>query len=408
MRLQHSLPFVIICLLFLNAQVKAADGLLLELQAGEVDRTETPIYLTLPKALRSAKGFSLTCEATGQEVPVQKVADTHPRIVWMLEKPLKAGQSRRYRLRANDQPEFKHNVTCTDNGRQFVVSVAEKPVLTYNHAVVESNDPKTPYYARSGYLHPVFAPDGTVVTDDFAPDHPHQHGIMFAWTNTTFEGRKLNFWDQKAQTGRVEHAAVKDRYDGPVCGGFRVELRHLDLTAPGGPKPVLDETWNVRVYNRSDRFLFDLESIQRAAGESPLQVNKYHYGGMAIRGHRDWLDLEKGDFLTSEGKTRQNGNHSRPNWVSIHGRLKGADDYSVTIFSDPRNFRAPQPVRLHPNKPYFVFAPLVLGPFEIGATQPYLSRYRYLIEAQTPNANLNQQVWSDVADPPKVLILPES
>ncbi len=261
-----------------------------------------------------------------------------------------------------------------------------------------------PYYARSGYLHPLFAPDGTVVTDDFAPDHPHQHGVMFAWTNTTFEGRKLDFWNQKARTAKVEHVAVNEIFDGPVCAGFQATLKHSDLTAPEGTKPVLDETWSVRVYNHSDGFLFDLQSEQRAAGESPLVVNQYHYGGMAIRGRREWLKPPVGDFLTSEGKTRAEGNHSRPHWVTLHGTLDGKP-YGVTIFSDPRNFRAPQPVRLHPSKPYFVFAPLVLGEFQITQAEPYVSRYRYFVEQGKPNPQRFGQLWQDIADPPQVTIV---
>ena len=66
----------------------------------------------------------------------------------------------------------------------------------------------TPYYRRSGQIHPLYTPTGRVVSDDFPPDHAHQHGVFFAWVNTTFEGRHLDFWNQKEQTGRIEHATT--------------------------------------------------------------------------------------------------------------------------------------------------------------------------------------------------------
>ena len=36
---------------------------------------------------------------------------------------------------------------------------------------------------------PAAEPSGQVVTDDFNPDHAHEHGIMFAWRQATFEGK---------------------------------------------------------------------------------------------------------------------------------------------------------------------------------------------------------------------------
>ena len=92
-------------------------------------------------------------------------------------------------------------VTCVDSGEELVLSVGEKPVLKYQHAVKEAPEGIEPVYRRSGYIHPVFTPSGRVITDDFPPDEPHQHGIFFAWVNTTVAGHNVNFWDPKARHG---------------------------------------------------------------------------------------------------------------------------------------------------------------------------------------------------------------
>src|SRR4051794_5805032 len=63
----------------------------------------------------------------------------------------------------------------TDQGR---------PVLQYRHGPVEGPPGTGPLFTRSGYLHPVHAPCGAIVTDDFPPDHLHQRGVFFAWTKT--------------------------------------------------------------------------------------------------------------------------------------------------------------------------------------------------------------------------------
>lgn len=68
-----------------------------------------------------------------------------------------------------------------------------KPVLVYNHGPLlkEGVDPK---YRRSSYIHPVYAPDGTVLTDDFPKDHPHHRGICWSWPIVTFAGQTHDVW----------------------------------------------------------------------------------------------------------------------------------------------------------------------------------------------------------------------
>jgi hypothetical protein len=152
-------------------------------------------------------------------------------------------------------------------------------VLGYNHATVPSPDSKHPYYARSGYIHPLHNPSGQIVTDDFNPDHAHQHGIMMAWRKMTFEGRSTNDWDQQAGLGKVEHAQLETYGGGSVFGFFKARLSHMDLTAPGEPAAVLDETWYVRTYAFADTFLFDITSTQTCATDKPVSIDTIHYAG---------------------------------------------------------------------------------------------------------------------------------
>lgn len=58
-------------------------------------------------------------------------------------------------------------VTITDNG---------KPVLFYR---TKSGEPTEP--GRLNYVHPLYAPDGTVLTEDRPADHLHQRGLFWSW-----------------------------------------------------------------------------------------------------------------------------------------------------------------------------------------------------------------------------------
>jgi hypothetical protein len=267
---------------------------------------------------------------------------------------------------------------CLENESSIEIRHGENLVLRYNKVPTADAAKNEAVYSRTGYIHPLCTPSGKVITGDYAPDHPHQHGLFFAWTKTAFEGRAPEFWNQKLAAGTVSYVKTLQVISTPEEAGFDVEHRFDDLTAGEAPKPALLETWRVRVRVVEGRFVIDLSSSQRTAGESLLTIEKYHYGGMAIRGNAAWLDEEPGRIVTSEGHDRVAGNHTRPTWIKMAGLLDGAPCGIVAI-PHPENFRAPQWVRLHPSKPYFVFSPMVEEPFKIEPGKPYLSRFRFVV-----------------------------
>jgi hypothetical protein len=387
------------------AEDAAAEALVVEVDAGGQDRQGTPVFFELPERLRTHHDFHLTRLDNQTAVEVQRLPGEEATVVWLIRDVLRTGQTRRYRL-AVSQGLGSHlpEVVGYNDGKHLLVTVANRPVLQYNLAVLPAPEGLEDHFKRSGHIHPLFDPAGRAVTDDFPPDHAHQHGIFFAWVNTQFEGRPVDFWNQAGETGRVGHVELLEAVDGNVFAQFTAALRHDDLTAPDGPKPALDETWSVRVYNLSGNFLVDIESRQRTAGESPLEINEFHYGGMAFRGSRHWFEDEPSDFLTSEGKTRLDGNHTRPRWVEAHGLIDGRPS-GVTAMCHPDNFRFPQPVRLHPTKPYFCFSPMVEGRFAIERGQEYVSRYRYSIHTGLPDAPAADRLWHDYAQPPRVRVV---
>ncbi len=298
------------------------------------------------------------------------------------------------RMRADEQDG---RITLTDHGRKvFVYQGAEAPF--------PRPDIK-PIYKRGGFVHPLYTPSGRLLTDSYAANHLHQHGIWWAWTKTEFEGRTPDFWNMGQGKGKVEFVKFGKRWSGgAVHAGFQAEHRFLDLTAPE-PKVALEETWTVIAYHVSaNHFLFDLISTQRCATASPLKLPKYHYGGLGFRGNWDWNGAKKTEFLTSNGETdRVKGNETRANWCHIGGEVEG-QFAGVTIMSHPGNYRAPQPMRLHPTEPFFCFAPSQGGDWEIEPGRPYVSRYRFVVSDGRPDKAAIEEIWNAYARPPKVLI----
>lgn len=251
--------------------------------------------------------------------------------------------------------------------------------MCYNAKFVESPDADQPWYGRSGFIHPVRTPNGRVVTAAFPADHMHQHGLMFAWTKSRYRGREIDFWNSPLQQAHVEHVSTE------VADASRIEvtLQHVvdakdESTddAKGESTIVLREQWTLQRIDDVRANVFDLTSTQFCVTEQPLELLEYHYGAMCIRGPSAWLG-DQVRITTSAGIERVAGNHTRPSWVAMHGQLDG-QACGIAAISHPENFRAPQPVRLHPDKPYFCFAPSVLGAFEIGPDEPYVSRFRFV------------------------------
>lgn len=292
----------------------------------------------------------------------------------------------------------------TETDDTIRITLRGKPVLEYVKTARPVPKGIEQYFSRSGYIHPVYTPTGQEISGDYPVDHAHQHALFFAWTKSKFAKQKIDFWNQAKQLAGVEFREITNI--------SRAE-KHVSFTAKqaftvgtGKDKvDALDELWTVTVHlTPEDHFLFDIESVQTCASEKPLILEEHHYGGMAFRGNIEWLKekdapaFNRGDlvFLTSEGKGRLEGNHTRPNWVALSGSLE-KQKVSLSVFCHPKNFRAPQHVRLHPNKPYFCFAPAVGGQFKIEPGQKYVSRYRYLVTSEAADADLVNAHWKKYA-----------
>jgi len=369
--------------------------------AGSVDRREAVVSFPLPAPAGGA--WYRLRDAEGNEVPVQ--VDARGQASFVLP-ALPAGGRKTYTLGLQGGPA-PAAVAAVSEGDEVRVAWDGRPVLRYQggKGVLPAGDVK-PQFRRGGYLHTVVTPTGRIVTDDYPPDHRHHHGIWFAWTKTEFEGRKPDFWNMGDQTGTVEFESLGEVWSGPVHGGLRARHRYVDLSAPH-PKAVLKEIWETRVYavGRGSRpyALFDVEVMQEAASASPLVLPEYHYGGLGFRGARAWNGAANAQFLTSEGKDRANGHGTRARWCHISGQVDGKVA-GVAILGHPGNFRAPQPMRIHPDEPFFCFAPSQLGRWEIAPGASYLSRYRFVVfDGPADPAELDR-LWNDYAQPPEVAL----
>jgi hypothetical protein len=262
-----------------------------------------------------------------------------------------------------------------------------------------------PEFKRAGYIHPVYTPSGKIVTDDYPSNHVHHHGIWSPWTKTKFQGRTPDFWNMGTKTAKEDFVALDRTWSGPVHGGFESRLQMVDLSAPS-PVTALNETWRVTAYAVAPTVrVFDLEITQTCATNDPVELPKYHYGGFGFRGADAWNGPgEAALFLTSEGETsRLKGNDTRGRWCYLGGKLDGSIS-GTAILGHPSNFRAPQPMRLHPNMPYMSFVPQQLGDFAIEPGKPYVAKFRFVVTDGAPDRAKIDAFWNGYAQPAAVKV----
>lgn len=366
---------------------------------GKLARAETIVSFPLPARIN---GESLQLRALDGDaaIPLQITKD---RRAWFIARGLHANEVTRYRIEPTlDRTESTPVAEAHTSSDGIDLRLWEQSVLRYRtdkHALPRADI--KPIFKRAGYIHPIRTPTGRIVTDDYPPNHIHHHGIWAAWTRTEFQDRKPDFWNMGDGTGTVEFEAVLDTWSGRVQAGFRARHRYVDLSAPT-PTTVLTDLWEVTLYaagqSKTPHRIFDLISTQELVSSTPLVLPEYHYGGVGFRGPRSWDGAANTIFLTSEGKNRSNGHATRARWCYIGGTVNNAQA-GVVILNHPQNFRAPQPMRIHPTEPFFNWAPSQLGTWQITQAQPYISRYRVIVIDGPPDAAAIERLWQDYAEP---------
>lgn len=379
-------------------------------EAGDCTRVDTAVALELDGV---AVGFPSDqiglVEVKGSQrtpVPAQLEPGSPPKLWWVLSGTTRAGAKRTYELLEGAGPKVP-GVTAALTGKVLQIERSGTKVLSYNHAVVPAPAGQSPLYDRSGFIHPLWSPTGSVMTNIHPKDHYHHLGIWMPWTHTEFEGKPVDFWNLGEGQGTVRFKKFISTTSGPVYGGFQVEHEHVALKTDDGQKIVLNEIWDVRVYNvggpDKGYWLWDFVSAQRCVAEHPLKLLEYRYGGFGFRGAAEW-DGDNAAYLTSEGKTRKDGHATRARWCDAAGVSDGQWK-GVTFFSNPQNFQHPEPMRIWPSgQVFFNWAPVQAGEFEMKPSEDHLFRYRQYVHEGKVDVEKTEQLWNDYAHPPRMTV----
>lgn len=289
------------------------------------------------------------------------------------------------------QNESKSAFIIKETAAVIQIQFEGQTLLNYFKTTQFPHDTLPEYYKRSGFIHPLKTLSGKTITDGFPRGHTHQHGIFNAWTNTTFNGTKVDFWNQQDQVGTVCHKRVI-KVD-PQTSSFTVALEHL-AHPDGDTIVVLEEIWDISVELKDYYYVVDLKTTQTCVSKDNLILNQYHYGGMAFRGADDWNYKNNYDslcyFTTADTLNHIDANHSQPKWASMYGHIDN-ELAGVAVIPHSSNFRYPSHIRVHPSMPYFCFIPMVDEAYIFKPGTTLTSSYRFVVFDGELNAALIEE-----------------
>jgi hypothetical protein len=283
---------------------------------------------------------------------------------------------------------------------QVVVSGPQGEVCRYveEASAMELPEGMAEVYAGSGFLRSLRTPGGVELLDVLAVGHPHHRGVFSAWAKVRVGEETVDVWNVQKETGRTEAVGLAELEE----SGFSALRRHVKV----GGEVLLEERWRVGVapgdgFNAID---IDMEQVVRAPGGVILET--YAYGGLGFRATRYWNAADEKHFigapsiLTSEGETdREAANHRRARWILLEGPFPEGKA-GVVMLQHPQTDRFPQPVRLHPTMPYFVFCPVVNEPLSLPEGAFYRARFRILAFDERPSVSRIEAEWERFAGRP--------
>ena len=391
--------------------------------SGQLERFNEPIRASLQGVTVPASGDRQLFEITGGlEIPIasQLESGSPGFLTWILEGETPSSVTRNYEWRMlaeGSRPAAGYpRVEADNDGENLLIRIDDRAVLSYRFAIQNVPEGVNEIFARGGFIHPLWSPEGEVLSRIQPADHYHHYGIWNPWTSTEYEGREVDFWNLVKGQGTVRAQAVIEKTAGNVQGGFKSLLQHIDFTGPSGEQAVLNEQWEVKVWNVDpDRkvWLIDFVSTLNPTTDRALTIKAYRYQGFSLRATEKWND-ETAVLLTSAGFDKSNANSTRARWIDVNGISETpAGSSGVLFMTHPANYNYPEHLRIWPvgtnegvANVYINFNPAQDRDWVLLPENAYTLQYRMLVYDGEIDADQADRYWRNFASPPTLDVFP--
>lgn len=279
---------------------------------------------------------------------------------------------------------------------QVVIREGDDSVLQYNYLTIQ---PPPGYVtsvrassrryarARSNYIHPLYGPNGEVLTKDWSEDHPHHRGIYWAWPEVDWRGQRGDLHALQRLVARPT-GNIKLQSD-DACAQIEAESRWMweDETA------IVREVTTIRAHRAGThgRYIDLAFSFEAVADDVALARRGTNaYGGLNIR-----LSSIKDVQLIHHADPA--GTESRRAWSdSIGVRHGGGKSVGLAVFEKVTNPDYPGDYIQYPKLPWFQPTfPRSGTRYELKKDKPLILRYRlWICSGQPPTEAQYRQEWN--------------
>ena len=300
--------------------------------------------------------------------------------------------------------------TMEKSDGNLVMGLEGKPVLTYRYKMHYPPKGADSVFRKSGYIHPLLAPNGDTLTRINPPDHFHHYGIWGPWTHTQIDSNRVDFWNLGEGLGTVLFKEFKESDSGPDFVEFNAAQEHIDLVTKNEPQVALNENLQVRLWDlgRPDRYMFDYTSTFNTPLEKGILFEAYRYGGgIGMRFTERW-NKDNCKVLTSEGKDRALADGTEARWCMVSGvSADGKGKEGILFMSHPENRAHPEPMRVWPldanggrGDMFFEFCPIRHEEWKIEPHKDYRLKYRMVVFNGELSPEEAENYWQAFAELP--------
>ncbi|MBW8685005.1 DUF6807 domain-containing protein [Chitinophaga rhizophila] len=400
----------IVLLLILSLPLRGQVLARMNVKSGNSKRVNTTVNATIRLSLLPVTDSLQLFEVLRDRsvpTPFQIIGD---KLYWIMSGVTAPGNTRKYELRKAlpEVPSVAMHVT--DSNGALVLGKGSRKLLQYNYSIAEPPAGVDKIYRRSGFIHPLWAPDGQIITNIHPKGHWHHMGIWNPWTHTSFRGKETDFWNLHKKEGTVRFKGLIGKTAGPVICGFKALQEHIAFIDKEETVAMTEE-WTVNVFHPgtdTTRFIWDLSSILNCADTAGITFLQYRYGGgFGLRTTAAWTATNS-EVVTSEGNTRNNADSTRARWIKITGHTdKG--QAGLVIMNHPDDFDAPQPVRVWPanserGEIMMNFSPTKMKAWQLKYGQYYQQAYRVVTFVNDLTKEEVEELWLDYVRPPEVTV----
>ncbi len=266
----------------------------------------------------------------------------------------------------------------TDDG--ILLTDGNKKIAFYQKEAAMMNLDK----GRNNYFHPVYLPDGTLITEDAPADHIHHRGIFWAWHQVLINGEPIgDQWELKEFIHDVKSVEFFRMEEGMAT--LKTIVNWNSPSYENGEKPFVQERARVNLYEQRKNYrILQFEIELKALVENVAlggSDDVKGYGGFSVRAklpddvtfssdegvvQPQNEAIRVGDYINVSGSMARD---SRPGGVLIYSanEFETANDWILRSENSMQNAVWPgrQPVALSETEPIVLRYAVVLYSGEI-------------------------------------------